>query len=124
MATAAIAAPTTANEVLMLFSSALAKPADSQEQASVLEQVRSSIEAAPQWIPVLYSTILSVAPRAGRLLKRWIADVVELVVARLAITTNALTNEQRIHSGFKRTGGSARVSDRPVHSFHVALLAL
>lgn len=87
----------TANEVLILFSQALSQPADSTAQLDVLVQVRAAIEQDPSFIPLLYSTILSVAPRAGILLQRWIADVVEFVVARLTVISSTLTPEQRAH---------------------------
>lgn len=90
--------PTTANEALMLFSSALSSPADSEQQAGILEQLRSALEREPAFIRALYSTILSLAGQSGPLLKRWIADVVELVVARLALTSNALGPDQRVQS--------------------------
>ena len=92
--------PATANEVLMLFSSALSCPAESEEQANILDQVKLSLERDPAFIRALYSTILSLVNQSGPLLKRWIADVVELVVARLAVTANgsAMAPEQRVQS--------------------------
>lgn len=89
----------TANEVLILFTTALGAPADSEEQATLLGQVRAAIEKEPAFIPVLYSTILSVVPRGvGDILKRWIADTVEYVVARLGVATvNSLAPEQKVH---------------------------
>lgn len=90
-------APSTANEVLILFSQALSSPADSEQQANILTEVKAAIEADPAFLPVLYSTILSVAGRAGPLLKRWIADVVEFTVARLAVIPSPISPEQRAH---------------------------
>lgn len=89
----------TANEVLILFTTALGAPSDSEEQATLLGQVRAAIEKEPAFIPVLYSTILSVVPRGvGDILKRWIADTVEYVVARLGVATvNSLAPEQKVH---------------------------
>lgn len=90
--------PPTANEVLHLFGQALSQGPDSAEQASILSEIRRAIERDPSISTALYSTILSVAPRASYVLKRWIADVVEFVVARLAIVSNALSPDQRVHS--------------------------
>jgi hypothetical protein len=89
----------TANEVLILFSHALSSPSESEQQADILLQVKTAIEAEPSFLPVLYSTILSVASRASPLLKRWIADIVEFVVARLAVLPSPISPEQRIHRG-------------------------
>lgn len=88
-------APLTAHEVLILFSQALSSPADSEQQANILREVKAAIEADPAFLPVLYSTILSVAGRAGPLLKRWIADVVEFTVARLGVIASPISPEQR-----------------------------
>lgn len=87
-----------AHEVLILFSQALSQPADSESQANILNSVKTAIEQDPAYIPTLYPTILSVTARAGNgsLLKRWIADVVELVAARMATVSNALSTDQRI----------------------------
>lgn len=90
-------APSTANEVLILFSQALSASAESEQQAAILIQVKAAIEADPAFLPVLYSTILSVAGRAGPLLKRWIADIVEFTVARLAVLPSPISPEQRAH---------------------------
>lgn len=88
--------PATANEVLILFSQALSSPADSEQQANILTEVKAAIEADPAaFLPVLYSTILSVAGRAGSLLKRWIADVVEFTVARLGVVASPISPDQR-----------------------------
>lgn len=95
-------APATANEVLILFSQALSSPADSEQQSSILEQVKEAIESDPAYIPILYSTILSVAPKAGYLLKRWIAEIVEFVVARLIILSSPISPEQRAHCEFPK----------------------
>lgn len=91
--------PSTANEVLILFSQALSSPSESEQQANVLLEVKQAIEAEPAFLPVLYSTILSVAARAGPLLKRWIADIVEFTVARLAVIASPISPEQRAHRG-------------------------
>lgn len=91
--------PSTANEVLILFSQALSSPAESEQQANILTEVKQAIEAEPSFLPVLYSTILSVAGRAGPLLKRWIADIVEFTVARLAVLPSPISPEQRAHRG-------------------------
>lgn len=88
----------TANDALIAFSQALSAPGDSEQQITILASVRNAIEAQPHFLPALYSTILSVAARAGNVLVRWIADIVELVVARLGVTSNALSGEQRTHS--------------------------
>lgn len=93
--------PATANEVLILFSQALSSPADSEQQANILLEVKAAIEADPAaFLPVLYSIILSVAGRAGPLLKRWIADVVEFTVARLGVVASPISPEQRAQREF------------------------
>lgn len=101
-------APATANEVLILFSQALSSPAESEQQANILLEVKAAIEAYPAFLPVLYSTILSVAARAGPLLKRWIADVVEFTVARLGVIASPISPEQRAQR--KSAGLSLRAS--------------
>jgi len=91
-----------AHDVLILFSQALSQPADSESQADILNSVKTAIEHDPAYISTLYPTIVSVTARAGNgsLLKRWIADVVELVVARMATISNALSIDQRIQREF------------------------
>lgn len=91
--------PSTANEVLILFSQALSSPSESEQQANILIEVKQAIEAEPSLLPVLYSTILSVASRAGPLLKRWIANIVEFTVARLVVIPSPISPEQRAHRG-------------------------
>lgn len=118
--------PSTANEVLILFSQALSSPAESEQQANILTEVKQAIEAEPSFLPVLYSTILSVAGRAGPLLKRWIADIVEFTVARLAVLPSPISQEQRAHRGlifsFRLKGCSCRVYMRLCVSVCVLVL--
>ena len=96
MATTSI--PQTANDVLVAFSEALGAPQDGEEQVNTLAAVRTALDDHPEYLSAIYSTLLSVTARSGAVLLRWIADVVELVIARLAVLSNALSVEQRTHS--------------------------
>ena len=61
------------NDPLQTLQAALAVPADSEAQASLLQTLRENLEAQPTPIPILCSTLIKTVTGAGdSLLKRWV----------------------------------------------------
>ncbi|KAG2113111.1 Symplekin tight junction protein C terminal-domain-containing protein [Suillus discolor] len=76
---------------LQTLSAALAVPADSKEQADILATLRESLEAHPNPIPILCTTLIKTVSSAGdSLLKRWVLDLLHFAISR-----SNLSNEVR-----------------------------
>ncbi|KAG2145122.1 Symplekin tight junction protein C terminal-domain-containing protein [Suillus clintonianus] len=76
---------------LHTLSAALAVPADSKEQADILATLRESLEAHPNPIPILCTTLIKTVSSAGdSLLKRWVLDLLHFAISR-----SNLSNEVR-----------------------------
>ncbi|KAG1760128.1 Symplekin tight junction protein C terminal-domain-containing protein [Suillus occidentalis] len=76
---------------LQTLSAALAVPADSKEQAEILTTLRESLEAHPNPIPILCTTLIKTVSSAGdSLLKRWVLDLLHFAISR-----SNLSNEVR-----------------------------
>ena len=86
MATAAI-------DPLQSLSAALAAPPDSKEQADLLTTLRESLEARPQPIPILCTTLIkNVTGANDSLLKRWVLDLLHFAICRSPLSMEVRTN--------------------------------
>ncbi|KAG1882107.1 hypothetical protein F4604DRAFT_1991823 [Suillus subluteus] len=76
-------------DLLQTLSATLAVPADSKEQADILATLRESLEAHPNSIPILCTTLIkTVSSASDSLLKRWVLDLLHF-----AISPSNLSNE-------------------------------
>lgn len=86
------------NDPLQALQAALAVPADSEAQASLLANLRENLEAHPTPIPILCSTLIKAVSGAGdSLLKRWVLDLVHYALGRSTLSFDAKTQRQFIH---------------------------
>ena len=77
---------------LQQLSAALAAPADSKEQADLLATLRESLEAYPNPIPILCTTLIKTVSGAGdSLLKRWVLDLLHFAICRSSLSLDART---------------------------------
>ncbi|KAG0709256.1 Symplekin tight junction protein C terminal-domain-containing protein [Suillus ampliporus] len=77
---------------LQTLSAALAVPADSKEQADILATLRESLEAHPNPIPILCTTLIKTVSSAGdSLLKRWVLDLLHFAICRSNLSTEVRT---------------------------------
>ena len=77
---------------LQQLSAALAVPADSKEQADLLAALRESLEAHPNPIPILCTTLIKTVSGAGdSLLKRWVLDLLHFAICRSSLSLDART---------------------------------
>ncbi len=77
---------------LRALSAALAAPADSKEQADALSTLRENLEAHPNPIPVLCSTLISTLSNAGdSVLRRWVLDLLHFAICRANLSVEART---------------------------------
>ena len=77
---------------LQTLSAALAVPSDSKEQADLLAALRESLEAQPNPIPILCTTLIKTVSGAGdSLLKRWVIDLLHFAIARSSLSLEART---------------------------------
>ncbi|KAG1746647.1 Symplekin tight junction protein C terminal-domain-containing protein [Suillus paluster] len=77
---------------LQTLSAALAVPADSKEQADILATLRESLEAHPNPIPILCTTLIKTVSSAGdSLLKRWVLDLLHFAISRSNLSTEVRT---------------------------------
>jgi len=80
-------------EPLQTLSAALAAPPDSREQADILTTLRESLEARPQPIPVICTTLIkNVSGANDSLLKRWVLDLLHFAICRSSLGMDARTN--------------------------------
>ena len=78
---------------LQTLSAALAAPPDSKEQADLLTTLRESLEARPQPIPILCTTLIKNATGASdSLLKRWVLDLLHFAICRSSLNIEVRTN--------------------------------
>jgi symplekin len=78
---------------LQTLSAALAAPPDSNEQADLLTTLRESLEARPQPIPILCTTLIkNVSGANDSLLKRWVLDLLHFAMCRSALSMEVRTN--------------------------------
>ena len=78
---------------LQTLSAALAAPPDSMEQADLLTTLRESLEARPQPIPILCTTLIkNVSGANGSLLKRWVLDLLHFAICRSPLSMEVRTN--------------------------------
>lgn len=79
-------------EPLQTLSAALAVPPDSKEQAELLAALRESLEAHPNPIPILCTTLIKTVSGAGdSLLKRWVLDLLHFAICRSTLSLDART---------------------------------
>jgi len=77
---------------LQTLSAALAVPADSKEQADTLATLRESLEAHPNPIPILCTTLIKTVSSAGdSLLKRWVLDLLHFAISRSNLSPEVRT---------------------------------
>ncbi|KAI0343250.1 hypothetical protein BDW22DRAFT_1356862 [Trametopsis cervina] len=77
---------------LKALSAALAAPADSHEQAEVLNTLREHLEAHPSPIPVLCTTLINTLSNAGdSVLRRWVLDLLHFAICRSNLSVEART---------------------------------
>ena len=77
---------------LKALSAALAAPADSKEQAELLDTLREHLEAHPSPIPVLCTTLIVTVSGAGdSALKRWVLDLLHFAICRSTLSVEART---------------------------------
>lgn len=77
-----MAASNASLDPLQALSAALAVPADSLEQASLLASLRDSLEKQPNRIPILCTALITTISGAGdSLLKRWVLDLLHFGLA-------------------------------------------
>ena len=80
---------------LQTLSAALAAPPDSNEQADLLTTLRESLEARPQPIPILCTTLIkNVSGANDSLLKRWVLDLLHFAICRSPLSMEVRTNRQ------------------------------
>ena len=80
---------------LQSLSAALAAPPDSREQADLLTTLRESLEARPQPIPILCTTLIkNVTGANDSLLKRWVLDLLHFAICRSPLSMEVRTNRQ------------------------------
>lgn len=85
------------NDPLQTLQAALAVPADSEAQASLLQTLRENLEAQPTPIPILCSTLIKTVTGAGdSLLKRWVIDLVYFALGRSSLSFE--TRTQRVYT--------------------------
>ena len=78
---------------LQTLSAALAAPPDSREQADILTTLRESLEARPQPIPIICTTLIkNVSGANDSLLKRWVLDLLHFAICRSSLGMDARTN--------------------------------
>ena len=78
---------------LQTLSAALAAPPDSREQADLLTTLRESLEARPQPIPILCTTLIkNVSGANDSLLKRWVLDLLHFAICRSSLGMEVRTN--------------------------------
>jgi symplekin len=78
---------------LQILSAALAVPSDSNEQADLLATLRESLEARPNPIPILCTTLIKTVSGAGdSLLKRWVLDLLHFAICRSNLSLEVRTN--------------------------------
>lgn len=87
---------------LKALSAALAAPADTREQAELLDTLREHLEAHPSPIPVLCTTLISTVSGAGdSALKRWVLDLLHYAICRSTLSVDARTQRVFYFSMFQ-----------------------
>ena len=87
-----MASTSTPVDPLQQLSAALAVSADSKEQADLLAALRDSLEAHPNPIPILCTTLIKTVSGAGdSLLKRWVLDLLHFAICRSSLSLEART---------------------------------
>lgn len=77
---------------LQTLQAALSAPANSQEQADLLANLRETLEIHPAPIPILAQTLINVVVNAGdSLLKRWVLDLFHFAICRSSLTLDQRT---------------------------------
>lgn len=77
---------------LQTLSAALAVPADSPEQATLLASLRETLELQQHRVPILCTTLITVISNAGdSLLKRWVLDLLHFALARSSLPSETRT---------------------------------
>ena len=77
---------------LQALSAALAVPPNSKEQSDLLNALRENLEAHPNPIPILCTTLIKTLTGAGdSLRKRWVLDLLHFAIARSSLQLNART---------------------------------
>ncbi|EGN96587.1 hypothetical protein SERLA73DRAFT_111193 [Serpula lacrymans var. lacrymans S7.3] len=77
---------------LQALSAALAVPPDSKEQADLLAALRESLEAHPNPIPILCTTLVKTVSGSGdSLLKRWVLDLLHFAICRSSLSLEVRT---------------------------------
>ena len=78
---------------LQTLQAALAQPANSVEQAQLLEALREALEARPQPLPILCATLLGTVAAGveDALLKRFVLDLIHFGIARANLSLVHLT---------------------------------
>ena len=78
---------------LQSLSAVLAAPPDSKEQADLLTTLREFLEARPQPIPILCTTLIkNVTGANDSLLKRWVLDLLHFAICRSPLSMEVRTN--------------------------------
>ena len=87
-----MATPSNPVDPLQQLSAALAAPTDSKEQADLLASLRESLEAYPNPIPILCTTLIKTVSSSGdSLLKRWVLDLLHFAICRSSLSVEART---------------------------------
>ncbi|GJJ11108.1 hypothetical protein Clacol_005339 [Clathrus columnatus] len=77
---------------LQTLSAALAVPADSPEQATLLTLLRETLEQQQTRIPILCTTLITAISNTGdSLLKRWVLDLLHFALARSSLPPETRT---------------------------------
>lgn len=77
---------------LQALQSALAVPADSKEQLELLTALRENLEAHPNPLPILCTTLIKTVAGAGdSVLKRWVLDLLQFGVAKSSLSIETRT---------------------------------
>ena len=112
---------------LALLGQALQLPADSKEQGELLAVLREQLEAHPNPIPILCTTLLkNVTPGGDSLLKRWVLDLLYFAISRSTLNIDQRTQcafflyydrrtilSYHFHSGITIPGTSCEPTSRP-----------
>lgn len=94
---------------LQTLQAALSAPANSQEQADLLSNLRETLEIHPAPIPILAQTLINVVVNAGdSLLKRWVLDLFHFAICR-----SSLTLDQRTQMALKALDTLVQLLDDP-----------
>ena len=87
-----MAASNASLDPLQALAAALAVPADSPEQASLLASLRDTLENQQNRIPILCTALIKTIAGAGdSLLKRWVLDLLHFGLARSSLPLETRT---------------------------------